>query len=1854
MSEFKAASAVSSETATEITATVANTHRLGASLGAVTVQTALPATYTAREAHEWEAYAPTDTVITDTYQYETDGELGVASGDKPLVQPTEICSSDNTPDDTSCIAAAEKDVVDHGYFLGDGTNTFFTSSSTHYNPSKSGNSAIPLPYMDASTSVRVRAHVTAAPGHALILGFWPDLSSTAATRAGKWYLQPERAVLGTPGSSTTQGTPDLGTDVVSFEDTRATNAAPAPSNINSDGTSNIRVATFNVENFFTETGEAFAAANPAIGNSAAGVTSSTTKGCQYDYDRNGTRTLTYQCVSPYAQPTAWDAISGAVTAYKAGVTNGPRGAATQADLDRQTAKIVTAINGLGGIDPNAVNHGAGADIVSLEEIENPNKLKEGVTNSPLAPNLSNLKDQGQGTPIANRDAALAYLVDKLNAAAGSDVWAYVKSPEESTDATSMVHLCSILRGDGVTPVDGNAASLANAACSYSSGADVIRTAFIYKKATIVPVGPSDIDYPANPLSPDNPGNNAQATYNGASPFDLAREPLAQFFKPVGYPDSDGFAVIVNHFKSKGGTTTSDDPGITVTGDNKSDPLVGAYNAARTAEAIELVRFANQFAAQWHTDKVLMVGDFNSYTDEDPIGAVLDASKTDPDNGVGALDFSLIESSDPNDITYNFTSNVNVGLDASGTLKVATPNTAGTTGTDQVGYGTVGSIDHEFISEGFKSMLTGADVWEINANETDAYDYGRYNSNATNFYYGLSQGSGIPSDVSYATDLANATPFRSSDHKPDDHGPRHPGARRPECGEGHRRPDPRRERLPRSPRRGLDGRRRRGARRRDRRAPRAVRRVEHDRDDGRRQRRRLDVRVVHRAGQALPRRDGDDRIDVSAAGDHEFDKGWQDLTNRLMKPYDATTNPYGPVSTPADPDGIPYLAANVVYTTDPDGAGPLEAGDPIAPPTKEFTIPNRLNPDEPIRVGFIGVVTTDLASLESPANLAGVTTETEPQTIATINHYADLLKAGGDDLVVLLTHAGAPSIDCSSILSDTGAFAQEMNGIDDNVDAVLSAHTHLEYSCAVPVAGWADKSITTRPIIQAGSYAVALDQVVYSFDADAHAVSYTSNLVGVKGPASALFSAPEDPAVAVVVANAVSASQVVGDQVLGQLAGPFDRSRLSDGEENRGGESTLGNQVAEIQRWATSDDSPAYAATGQPSAQIAFMNPGGLRSDMEGTNPDGSGNLTYRSAANVQPFGNELVTESLTGAQIKTVLEEQWSRDNIDVAHSNIPSRPFLKLGISKGFTYTYHEVPDPYHAGATLGVIDGMWLNGSPISLTQSYVVTINSFLATGGDNFWELAYSGNPQSGQTDLNAQVQYMAQFGSTPLEVDYSQRAVEVTFPNGAPTVYAPGDHVVFDLSSLDMAGPTDVKDTTLAVKLGATTLGTVTVTHASSAQPYDIRGTAHVDVVLPGDVVGGITLTVTGATTGTTVLVPLTTPTPVIASATPTISGDPHVGETLTADAGAWGPSGVALSYQWFRAGAKVVGATDAQYTLTDADYKKNLTVRVTGAFTGLIPVTTVSAAVAVVPGTIVPGTATIATPGDLVEGAVLTAQASSTPTLGVTASYQWYRAGTAIDGATSQTYTVTAADVKKNLVVKVTLRRLDFTSATAASNAVQAGIGTITTATPLISGAVSGTATVGSTLTASAPGWTAGLESLGLLTLHYQWYRAGTAIDGATDAVHVVTADDLKKNVMVRVSATAVGYKASASIASGAVAISAGSFGSITAAIVGTGAGTVLTVGGIPETLPVGTIVSYEWRKSGVAIPGRDRRDLHAERGLHRQARDRRRPLPGAGVHEPRHHEQHDHGHDRQRELAVEAGRAGLRLELGPSQRPVR
>jgi 5'-nucleotidase len=178
-------------------------------------------------------------------------------------------------------------------------------------------------------------------------------------------------------------------------------------------------------------------------------------------------------------------------------------------------------------------------------------------------------------------------------------------------------------------------------------------------------------------------------------------------------------------------------------------------------------------------------------------------------------------------------------------------------------------------------------------------------------------------------------------------------------------------------------------------------------------------------------------------------------------------------------------------------------------------------------------------------------------------------------------------------------------------------------------------------------------------------------------------------------------------------------------------------------------------------------------------------------------------------------------------------------------------------------------LNGIAIDPAASYSVTVNSFLAAGGDNFFVLGQGTNKRdTGQTDLQAMVDYMNTH--TPVSPDYTQRSVGVMFPAGAPASYFPGDQVSFDLSSLAFSTAADLKDSSVTVSLGGSQLGTFGVDNTLGTAITDEYGTASVSVTLPAGVPAGQqNLTVTGVQTGTTATVPITIAQPV--STTTTLS-----------------------------------------------------------------------------------------------------------------------------------------------------------------------------------------------------------------------------------------------------------------------------------------------------------------------------------------------------------------------------------------------
>ena len=627
------------------------------------------------------------------------------------------------------------------------------------------------------------------------------------------------------------------------------------------------------------------------------------------------------------------------------------------------------------------------------------------------------------------------------------------------------------------------------------------------------------------------------------------------------------------------------------------------------------------------------------------------------------------------------------------------------------------------------------------------------------------------------------------------------------------------------------------------------------------------------------------LEVSAVGNHELDQGYDDLVNRVLAPYDPETNPYGGAEWE-------YIAANLKMRA---------TGEPAVPATwiKEFG---------DVEVGFVGAVTEDLPTLVSPDGIADIQVD---GIVESVNAEAAALVAVGADLVVMLVHEGAPSTSCET-MDDSGRWADIINTVSPDVDAIVSGHTHLAYNCAFPVAQWATegRAVTERPVVSAGQYGTSLNRLIFTVDgATGEVKAKAHDILAVAGY-------PADSEVAALVADAEAVAEDLGSVPIGEIAGAFNRAQLSTinpttglPNENRGGESTLGNLVAEVQQTATES-----AESG--AAQIAFMNPGGLRADMVGT-PAGDPyprELTYREAAEVQPFANTLVNMSLTGAQIETLLEQQWQRDSLN----RVGTRPFLRLGVSEGFEYTYtqrmvteYPLDNPATADvdesltpytAPRGFITGMWLNGQPIDPAATYSVTANAFLAAGGDNFREFGNAtGKRDTGKIDLAGMVDYMEDAAATgAVPVDYSQRAVEVTFGEGAATEYAGGSTVAFDVKSWSMSTAADLTDSEIVVTLGDQTLGTFPVATVLGTDPYDNLGTARVSVQLPAGLPAGqATLVLSGATTGTEVLVPLTVvegvKTNVSGKLTGGKKGEPYVLDVTVKARGMFAPGSVTIT-----------------------------------------------------------------------------------------------------------------------------------------------------------------------------------------------------------------------------------------------------------------------------------------------------------------------------------------------------------------------
>ncbi|MEF2277787.1 bifunctional metallophosphatase/5'-nucleotidase [Deinococcus sp. YIM 134068] len=402
--------------------------------------------------------------------------------------------------------------------------------------------------------------------------------------------------------------------------------------------------------------------------------------------------------------------------------------------------------------------------------------------------------------------------------------------------------------------------------------------------------------------------------------------------------------------------------------------------------------------------------------------------------------------------------------------------------------------------------------------------------------------------------------------------------------------------------------------------------------------------------------------ASALGNHEFDQGLKELLRMQNGGCDSNAPDKACKFEAAYPGAdFQWLGANVVYKQ--GGAHPF------APYHIETTAGGA-------RIGFIGAVLRDTPTIVSPAGVADLDFLDEATAI---NRYVPELLTQKVDAIVVLIHQGGTTTeayDKAGCTTLTGPIVDIARQVRPEVAAIISGHSHQGYNCVV----------NGRVVIQGDQYGHLLQRLDLKVDKANHKVlEVRAENVVVNAQTQA-----KDAAMTDLVGRAQALTKAISEQPVANLAAP-QISRTN----NVAGESALGDVIADAQLAATSP-----AANG--GAQIALMNPGGIRADLPGT-PRAGNAVTFGDVFAVQPFGNTLVVMTLTGAQIDTLLEQQW------LGQQN----PRI-LQVSAGFAYTY----DLAQAAGSRVDAASITLNGAPLDPAGTYRVAVNSFLAGGGDNF--------------------------------------------------------------------------------------------------------------------------------------------------------------------------------------------------------------------------------------------------------------------------------------------------------------------------------------------------------------------------------------------------------------------------------------------------------------------------------------------------------------------------------------------------------
>ena len=473
------------------------------------------------------------------------------------------------------------------------------------------------------------------------------------------------------------------------------------------------------------------------------------------------------------------------------------------------------------------------------------------------------------------------------------------------------------------------------------------------------------------------------------------------------------------------------------------------------------------------------------------------------------------------------------------------------------------------------------------------------------------------------------------------------------------------------------------------------------------------------------------LDVSGVGNHEFDEGIDEL---LRMQYGGCS----PVDGCYDADGysganFPWLAANVTWKPGVTTPKPNDTygdwfsrrtGRTVLPPTWVKTF-------DGVRVGFIGMTLEGTPELVAQAGIKDL--DFGDEVAAAGLAARDLRQRGVEAIVVLIHEGGLPPSGttydyvCNSpggAAAISGPIVQIAQTLDPSIVAFISGPTHQTYTCMIP-----DPAGVPRAVTSASSFGRLVTETNLKLnritkDVVRSSVSSVNHLV---------LRTTADPVQESIVKKWQELAAPIANEAVATITQDIKRGAT------RAVESSLPNLIADAQLDRTKVN----------GAQIALMNPGGVRADLvyaksgaEATD----GIVTYGEMFAVQPFGNTLLTMTLTGAQVKTALEQQWS------VRSGTLS--LLYLGISKGLTYSY----DTSRPVGDRVLASTLKLNGVVLDPNASYRVTVNSFLADGGDSFTVFKAGTNRVGGGVDLDEFVAYMA--ANQPVSAPPADRGTKV--------------------------------------------------------------------------------------------------------------------------------------------------------------------------------------------------------------------------------------------------------------------------------------------------------------------------------------------------------------------------------------------------------------------------------------------------------------------------------------------------------------